>query len=120
MTSIWQIGVDAAHMVDLPDVIQVSSPLQIVGGTITSLGGSQTQHVMARKAQITLTFDYMTDAEYDAVLAYFDGRQGAGPFVYQDPREASTRTVNIASLSDDSSGPEGYRDSGTTMVLNEV
>lgn len=120
MTSIWQIGVDAGHLVDLPSVIQVSNPLIIVGGTITALSGAQTQHVMGRKAQITLTFDYMTDAEYDVVLAYYDGRQGLGPFTYSDPRETSTRTVNIASLSDDSSGPEGFRDSGITMVLNEV
>lgn len=119
LSSTWQLGVTTTHMVSLPTVINCTSPLQNIGDTHVAANGPQTMDTKAKKKAITLTFDYMTDAEYDTVLQFHDGRQGDGPFAYQDPREPSPRTVNILNL-DDTSSLDGYRDSGLQMILTEI
>lgn len=82
-----------------------------------SLSGARTLDVTAPRRRWELVWAFLTDAEYDLVLSFLDGRRGVGPFDYEAPDVDGTAVVHLVSL--DSRIPTvGYR--SASMVLEEV
>ncbi len=88
-----------------------------IAGVHVTLAGSRILDTVAVKRTWTLPFPRLTDAQYDTLLAYLDGRRGVGPFELRKNAGAAI-LVNLLSLSN-SVQVAGFVE-GCTLVLAEV
>lgn len=102
-------------LVTLPEPDQggvTRSPVKY-GSEQRSVTGTLTSQVISRKQQWSLSFGLLTDAEYDLLLQFDDGRQGLGPFTFKDPRDGAGVSYQVQlpidSALNDSSQMMGYR-----------
>ena len=87
------------------------------GGVHTTLAGVRIRDTVAVKKTWTLPFPRLTDAQYDLLLSFLDGRKGLGPFELRKNAGAMV-LVNVASLSN-SVQVAGFVE-GCTLVLEEI
>lgn len=117
-------GTGAAVTLPMTSNDGVSAPITIVGANLVSAEAAQTLQIFGRKRTYTLNFGNLDDPQYDALVAFVDGRQGSGPFILTDPRDTAgvTHLVNFnagdAPLTD-SSPIAGLR-TGVALTLVEV
>jgi hypothetical protein len=98
-----------------------SRDLQVIGGgTHVSLRGARTHDVMGRKRTFQLSWNKLTNAQFQLVSQYHDGAMGLGPFEYRDPLLTGMVLVNVVSLTDTTPwvGGTGWR--AATLVLEQV
>jgi hypothetical protein len=89
-----------------------------LGSEQTTLAGSRIQQVVAVKRTWTWAWPWLTDAQYDELLKWFDGRRGAGPFELRQNGSSRVYLVNLVG-SLPKTVPYVGRCS-TTMTLREV
>lgn len=116
--AIYTLAVRGQAQLPLPNPARGMSEMsQKVGGVHVTLAGSRIRDTVAVKKTWTLPFPRLTDAQYDALLSYLDGRKGLGPFELR--KNAGTLVlVNAASLSH-SVQVAGFVE-GAELVLEEI
>lgn len=96
-----------------PDSNGVTRDITAIGSEQRAVTGTLTTQVMARKRNWSLSFGLLTDAEYDLLAQFRDGRQGLGPFTFKDPRDGVGVSYQVQLPLDgalnDSSQMMGYR-----------
>lgn len=88
-----------------------------IGGEQTTLGGGRVTQTVAVKRTWTMPYPWLTDTQYDVLLAWLDGRRGVGPFELRGPSITTYAVVNVGDL--DKSVPYVGRCT-TTLTLREV
>lgn len=74
---------------------------EIVGGTRTTGGGRDVQHVIRVKRSYTLAWEFLTEAEWAPIEAFVLREHGLGPFEFTWPGRSPV-LVNILSSPDTS------------------
>lgn len=69
--------------------------LDVIGSTKVTLGGSRIRQLVATRKTWTFAYQWLTDAQYTAVLAYVDGTLGLGPFELRKTGDATVYLVNV-------------------------
>lgn len=88
-----------------------------IGGTHVTLAGSRITETVAVKRTWTLPYPWLSDAQFDVLLSFFDGRRGKGPFELRKLGGAPVLVNVVGSL------PAEIQVLGhvsTTLVLAEV
>ena|SRR5256885_10605182 len=109
-TTKWQLGLTVGTLVSLPEPDQsIDRELARVGGTQTSIAGSNTVQVFAFKRTWSLTWTNLRDADAVLILQFWDPNvaspgvyKGVGPFVLNDPDNTYQPTVNVTQMSENS------------------
>lgn len=88
-----------------------------VGGEQTTVAGQRVTQTIAIKRTWTFPYPWITDAQYDLLLSWLDGRKGLGPFELRQTGVTGYALVNIGDLTHDIT----YIGRGSaTFVLREV
>jgi hypothetical protein len=107
-TTKWQLGLTVGSLITLPEPDQsIDRELGRIGGTQTSLLGSNTVQVFAFKRTWSLTWTNLRDTDAATILQFWDPNvgspgvyKGVGPFVFNDPDNTYQPTVNITQMTE--------------------
>jgi hypothetical protein len=119
MMGIYTLAVRGQGQFALPNPARgMGEPSEKISGQHITSAGSRMRDTVAVKKTFNLPFPRMTDAVYDVLLSFHDGRKGLGPFELRKNAAAAPVLVNVASLSH---GVQvaGFVE-GCAMVLEEV
>jgi hypothetical protein len=122
-TTKWQIGLTVGTLITLPEPDQsIDRPLGRIGGTQTSILGSNTTQTFAFKRSWTIAWTNLSDTDAPTVLQFWDPNvgspgvyKGVGPFVFNDPDSTYQPTVNITQM-DENAPVNGRRTVTATIV----
>jgi hypothetical protein len=131
--SFWQLGTASGSMINLPepDLGSIDRTLVSIGGTHSSITGSQTKDVFGMKRGWTLTWSTLQDINkptglYWTIQQFWDPDtvtsgavkyRGIGPFFFNDPVLPRLPLVNIMSVTDAS---KARNSNSLVMTLQEV
>lgn len=77
-----------------------SRNLDLIGAEHSALRATRTQDVVGRKRTYSLSWNKLTDAQWQLIEQYHNGAMGFGPFEYREPAYPGMVLVNVASLTD--------------------
>lgn len=116
--AIYTLAVRGQTQFPLPNPARGMSEMsEKVGGVHVTLAGARIRDTVAVKKTWTLPFPRLTDAQYDLLLSFLDGRKGLGSFELRKNAGPAV-LVNVASLSN-SVQVAGFVE-GCTLVLEEI
>lgn len=115
----WKIGVTTSTLVTLRNPSDSQPSLNILGTGRTSIDGTQSFDLVAKKWTTTWTWTNISDDDYEDIVAFADGTHGDGPFAVVDPTiGTSTLTMNVTSFTPNPSTYFGLW--SPELVLTEV
>jgi hypothetical protein len=96
--AIYTLAVRGQAQIPLPNPARgMSEQSEKISGQHITLAGNRIRDTVAVKKTFDLPFPRMTDATYDLLLSFLDGRKGLGPFELRKNAGAPL-LVNVASL----------------------
>lgn len=119
MTTVYTLAVRGGTPIPLPNPSRdMAETPEKVGSEQLTAAGQRVQQTVAVKRTWTLPYNWLTDAQYDELLKWFDGRRGNGPFELRENGVSGYRSVNVVGQLERRRAYVGR--CATTMVLREV